>query len=195
MTALTRQSRSWRSAQVERSPFTSRIAGQAFPKVSSRVSSSHFSGRTMRRAMAAAPGWVFRSRVVWRRRRAGGSCTCRAKAVGAYSRFFCRSRKTFSNRRGPSTDRRGSLVDHAPWPGRAKRNAGQRCLVVVQIVIVVEEIAQPIRVAEEVGYARDDDVGLEQKRRADVQRRLIVKEVLPPAARNDLRHDDGHQLA
>src|SRR3954462_3461659 len=56
-------------------------------------------------------------------------------------------------------------------------------------------IAQPVRVSKEVRYARDDDVRLEEEGSTNVEGRLVVEEVLPPAARDDLRNDDGDELA
>ena len=50
-----------------------------------------------------------------------------------------------------------------------------------------------VPVADEVRHGDDDHMRLEEEGRPDEERRLVVEQVLPPVARDDLRRDDGDE--
>lgn len=56
-----------------------------------------------------------------------------------------------------------------------------------------QHVAQPRRMSQQIRHRDDHDVRLEQKGRADVERRIVVQQMLPPAARHDDRGMQEHQ--
>src|SRR6266513_2691570 len=65
----------------------------------------------------------------------------------------------------------------------------------IDLIVVLEQVTQPIGMAKQKRHGRHDYVGLEEECRSDVKRGHVVQEMLPPALGHDLRYDYGHKLA
>src|SRR5678809_1120619 len=64
----------------------------------------------------------------------------------------------------------------------------------IEILVMLHPLPKAVRVTQQERNGGDHDVRLEHERRPNVERRLVMQQVLPPTLGNDLRNDDRHEL-
>src|SRR3954467_9749995 len=108
----------------------------------------------MARVVDAGSAWNGESQVPTRRRIAGASSSLVRSAASTPSHAARPGRKITNSSRSDRMVRLG-------------RRAGGCDLDIVQVLVMIEPVPNPVRVPDEEGHRSDDDVGLEQESGAD----------------------------